>query len=62
MVALMGAMIAATSCGQDENDVFMRGDRCKPSLIAMGIGIPIALVGTWLALSARPYAEVSGSE
>jgi len=62
MVALMGAMLAASSCGHDEDDVFMRGDRCKPSLIAMGIGIPIALLGTWLALSARPYAEVSGSE
>jgi len=60
MVTLMGGMLAASSCGHDENDVFMRGDRCKPSLIAMGIGIPIALVGAWLALTARPYAEVNG--
>jgi hypothetical protein len=62
MVTLMGAMLAATSCGQDEDDVFDRGDRCKPSLIAMGIGVPVALVGAWLALGARPYAEVRGSE
>ena len=39
MVAMMGAMLAASSCGHDENDVFMRGDRCKPSLIAIGIGV-----------------------
>jgi hypothetical protein len=61
-VAMMGGMIAATSCGDDPNDVFYRGDRCKPSLIAMAIGVPVALVGAWLALSARPYAEITGTE
>jgi hypothetical protein len=52
---LMGAMLAGMTCG-DDNDFFAK--HCKPGLITLGVGLPVALVGAWLIWSALPSARV----
>jgi hypothetical protein len=50
---LMGAMLAGMTCG---DDTF--AEHCKPGLITLGVGVPVALVGAWLIWTALPTAEV----
>jgi hypothetical protein len=52
---LMGAMMAGLTCSDD--DEFFHA-HCKPGIITMAVGLPVALVGTWLLISALPEATV----